>query len=103
MKIKKEDEEEGEGEGEGDGEGEMDEDLEDEEEEKDEDEEEEEGQDMEGEDDDNKKVYEPYKEKDYTWRVPLTKYEIFKSLETLVLSVSKSRPELKSYVLCSGI
>jgi len=55
------------------------------------------------EDDANKKEYVPYKEVDFTWRTPLSKYEIYKSLETLVLSVSKSRPELKSYVLCSGI
>lgn len=75
--------------------------MEDEEEEKDDEEEEEEdGGDL---DDDNKKVYEPYREKDFTWRVPLPKYEIYKSLETLVLSIAKSRPELKSYVLCSGI
>jgi hypothetical protein len=35
-----------------------------------------------------KKVYEPYREKDFTWRIPQSKYEVYKALETLVLSVS---------------
>lgn len=33
----------------------------------------------------------------------MPEYEFLKSLETLCLSASVSKPHLKSYVLCSGI
>ena len=48
-------------------------------------------------------MYIPYSEKDFTLRKPSTKYESFKSLETLCLSAGNSKKNLKTYVLCSGV
>jgi hypothetical protein len=42
-------------------------------------------------------------EKDYTLRKPLPKYEMLKSIETMCIAAGNSKPNLKAYVLCSGI
>ena len=50
-----------------------------------------------------KKHYIRFSESDFTCRKPLPKYEAIKYVETLCMSASLSKPNLKSYVLCAGI
>ena len=44
-----------------------------------------------------------FTEADYTLRKPSQPYAYMKSLETLCLAAGNKKPNLKSYVLCSGI
>lgn len=44
-----------------------------------------------------------FNENDYTLRKPSQSYAFMKSLETLCLAAGHKKPNLKSYILCSGI
>lgn len=50
-----------------------------------------------------KKEYVRFTEVDYTRRRALPQYEAMKALETMCLSAGNSKPNLKSFVLCSGV
>jgi len=45
----------------------------------------------------------PYTEREYARRKPIPKYQPLKAIETQCLSAGASKPNLHSYVLCSGI
>jgi adenylate kinase len=55
------------------------------------------------EEDSNGKPYLKFTEKDFSLRKPLPNYQMFKQLESLCLSANSQKPNLKTYVLCSGI
>ncbi|EGR29401.1 hypothetical protein IMG5_156430, partial [Ichthyophthirius multifiliis] len=51
----------------------------------------------------SKKIYTKYNENEYLQRKSHPKYERMKQLETLCLSINNLKPNLRSYVICSGI
>jgi adenylate kinase len=50
-----------------------------------------------------KKVYTRFSDKDYALRKPALAYEKIKSIETLCLAAGSVKPNLKTYVVCSGL
>jgi adenylate kinase len=44
-----------------------------------------------------------YSDKEYSYRRALPSYEYLRSLENKVMLVGKEKPELKTFVLCSGL
>lgn len=62
---------------------------------------------MEGEpadgDGEEKKAYVRFQDKDYALRKPDPQYEKIKSIETLCMAAGKAKPELRAYIVCSGV
>lgn len=54
-------------------------------------------------DEGQKKTYVRFSEKDYSLRKPDPSYEKIKSIETLCMAAGKVKPNLKTYIVCSGL